>query len=118
MANASSTTTDHELIRGWAEQRGGKPSHVKRTGSKSDVGILRIDFPGYSGEDSLDEISWEQWFEKFEESKLAFLYEDDDDSRFNKLISRDTSGADRTRREDVASPARSQSAQSGTIADF
>jgi len=54
MANASSTTTDHELIRGWAEQRGGKPSHVKRTGSKSDVGILRIDFPGYSGEDSLD----------------------------------------------------------------
>jgi hypothetical protein len=87
------TTTDHEFIRRWAEERDGKPSHVKRTGGKDDPGILRIDFPGYSGKDSLEEISWEEFFEKFEENELALLHRDikgDDGEldRFNKLISR------------------------------
>ena len=87
------TTTDHDFIRRWVEERGGKPSRVVRTGDGDDPGILRIDFPGYSGGDSLEEISWEEWFEKFEESGLAFLHRDmegDDGKldRFNKLVSR------------------------------
>ncbi|MBB4637718.1 hypothetical protein [Longimicrobium terrae] len=87
------TTTDHDFIRRWVEERGGTPSHVKRTGDKEDPGILRIDFPGYSGKDSLEEISWEEFFEKFEENGLALLHRDmkgDDGEldRFNKLISR------------------------------
>lgn len=88
------TTTDHDFIRRWVEERGGKPARVKRTGSGDDPGILRIDFPGYSGGDSLEEIGWEEFFEKFEESRLAFLHRDiqgDDGQpdRFNKLVSRD-----------------------------
>lgn len=90
----SNVTTDHEEIQGWVEERGGKPATVKRTGDHEDPGILRIDFPGYSGEDSLEEISWEEFFEKFEEKKLAFLYQDETadgkQSRFNKLVSRDS----------------------------
>jgi hypothetical protein len=87
------TTTDHDFIRRWVEERGGKPSRVKRTGGGEDPGILRIDFPGYSGADSLEEIEWEEWFEKFEENGLAFLHRDikgDDGEldRFNKLVSR------------------------------
>jgi hypothetical protein len=87
------TTTDHDFIRRWVEERGGKPARVKRTGSGEDPGILRIDFPGYSGADSLEEIEWEEWFEKFEENDLAFLHRDikgDDGKpdRFNKLVSR------------------------------
>ena len=87
------TTTDHDFIRRWVEERGGTPSRVKRTGGGEDPGILRIDFPGYSGGDSLEEISWEEWFEKFEENGLAFLHRDiqgDDGGldRFNKLVSR------------------------------
>ena len=88
------TTTDHDFIRRWVEERGGKPARVKRTGSGDDPGILRIDFPGYSGGDTLEEIGWEEFFEKFEESRLAFLHRDipgDDGKpdRFNKLVSRD-----------------------------
>jgi len=87
-------TTDHETIREWAEARGGKPSHVKSTGKKNDVGILRIDFPGYSGEGSLEEISWDEFFDKFEKSKLALVYQEEtasgERSNFNKLISRDS----------------------------
>jgi hypothetical protein len=34
-------------------------------------------------------MSWGEWFKAFEENRLAFLYQDDGDSRFNKLVSRD-----------------------------
>lgn len=90
-SHLSKTTKDHDEIRKWAEARGGKPSHVKRTGSKDDVGILRIDFPGYSGEGSLEPITWEDFFEKFDERNLALVYQEKtaagESSNFNKLIS-------------------------------
>lgn len=94
MANLSKTTQDHEEIRRWAEERGGKPSHVKSTGSGEDVGILRIDFPGYSGEGTLEEIGWDDWFDKFDEGNLALLYEEEtaagERSNFNKIVSAET----------------------------
>lgn len=87
-------TTDHEEIKKWAEARGGRPARVKRTGGKDDVGIIRIDFPGYSGEESLEVISWEEFFEKFDERDLALIYQDKTAdgklSRFSKLVSRET----------------------------
>lgn len=89
-AGQSHTTTDHEEIRRWVEERGGKPATVKGTGDE--VGVLRIDFPGYSGKESLQEITWEEFFQKFEESNLAFLYQEETsggkESRFSKFISR------------------------------
>src|SRR3954447_19045264 len=90
--NESKTTTDHDEIRRWAEERGGKPASVKGTESgDEDAGIARIDFPG-GEEDRLDDISWDDWFRKFDEEKLAFLYQEQvksgDESRFFKLVSR------------------------------
>ena len=94
MASESKTTTDHDEIRQWAESRGGKPATVARTENDGEVGVLRIDFPGYSGAGSLEEISWDEFFEKFDEKQLAFLYQDKtssgEESRFFKLVSRDT----------------------------
>lgn len=85
-------TTDHEQIRAWVEERGGKPACVRGTGNKEDTGMLRIDMPGYTGADKLAPISWDDWFEKFEEKGLAFLYQDKTaggkKSNFNKLVSR------------------------------
>lgn len=92
MNSESKTTTDHDEISTWVEARGGKPSTVKRTADGDEPGVLRIDFPGYSGEESLEEISWAAFFEKFDEEKLAFLYQeetrDGEESRFSKLVSR------------------------------
>lgn len=91
MAGAARRTTDHEFIRRWVDERGGCPARVKGTGGDDDPGILRIDYPGYSGEQSLEEVSWEEFFEKFEESELAFLYQEEKDgneSRFSKLVRR------------------------------
>src|SRR5579884_2816561 len=93
----SKTTRDHEEIRRWAEERGGKPSHVKSTESGEDIGILRIDFPGYSGEGSLEPIGWDDWFEKFDERNLALLYQEEtaegERSNFNKIVSAETAQA-------------------------
>ncbi|HEV7395611.1 MAG TPA: hypothetical protein VGN86_03785 [Pyrinomonadaceae bacterium] len=55
---------------------------------------MRIDYPGYSGEERLEPISWDDFFAGFEENNLAFLYQeetkDGKESRFSKLIDRDT----------------------------
>ncbi len=82
----STSTTDHKAIRRWVEERGGRPARVKATGKGDDPGILRVDFG--EPEDALEEISWEEFFEKFEENKLAFLHAEDGKSRFNKLVHR------------------------------
>ncbi|HZQ69020.1 MAG TPA: hypothetical protein VFA68_10930 [Terriglobales bacterium] len=97
MARSSASTrglTDSEEIRQWAEERGAKPACVRKTGRGGDVGIIRLDFPGYSGGDTLEPISWEDWFRKFEDSNLALIVQDEtasgERSNFNKLVSRDT----------------------------
>ena len=92
MAGESHTTTDHETIRQWVENRGGKPAAVARTSGGKDVGILRIDFPEVGRAEALEELSWDEFFDKFEEKELAFLYQDETKdgkvSRFSKLVSR------------------------------
>jgi hypothetical protein len=87
------TTTDHDEIRRWVEERGGRPATVKGTESGGeDAGVLRIDFPGVGEEERLEEISWEEFFDKFERENLAFLYQEQvksgEESRFFKFVRR------------------------------
>lgn len=93
MAGSSKKTTDHKEIRKWVEKRGGRPAAVKNTRGGDDPGLLRIDYEGYSGKESLEPISWEEFFEKFEEKELAFLYQEEtsegETSRFSKFVRRD-----------------------------
>jgi hypothetical protein len=81
------TTTDHETIKAWAEARDGHPAKVE---TKAPGGILRIDFR--EPEENLEQISWEEFFRIFDESKLAFLYQEETKeggtSRFNKFVNR------------------------------
>jgi hypothetical protein len=89
--STSDTTTAHDAIRKWAEERGGRPATVKGTESgDEDAGILRIDFQ--DPDDRLEEISWDEWFDKFDEANLAFLYQDEkkdgETSTFFKLVKR------------------------------
>ena len=94
--HSSHTTTDHDEIRTWAEERGGKPSCVKGTGKKGDIGLMRIEFPGkpHANDDKLEEISWDTFFEKFDERKLALVYQsetaDGQKSNFNKIVAAET----------------------------
>lgn len=90
-------TTDHRKIQQWTEERGGWPARVKGTNKANNSGILRIDYEGFTGEDTLERISWDEFFEGFEENELAFLYQDKvsggKSSRFSKLIDRNSEEA-------------------------
>lgn len=92
MGSESHTTTDHDEIRRWVEEHDGSPATVRGTGDDDDDGILRIDFPGGAGEDDLEHVDWEDWFEKFDDQGLAFLYQErkasGEDSTFFKLVNR------------------------------
>ncbi len=94
MSAEAQVTTDHEEIQNWVEERGGSPARVKNTAKGGSGGLLRIDYPGFSGEDTLEKISWEEFFEAFDENNLAFLYQDETSdgkqSRFSKLVDRDS----------------------------
>ena len=68
--SAARTTTDHGIIRKWAEQRGGRPAAVAATHEDDAGGLLKIDFG--KKEDTLDEISWDEFFETFEDARLGF----------------------------------------------
>ena len=72
MAQAK-VTTDHDEIRKWAEARGGRPAAVRSTQSKDNVGIIRIEFPDAPNakDDDLEEITWDEFFEKFDEFELG-----------------------------------------------
>jgi hypothetical protein len=86
-------TKDHEAIREWVEERGGHPAQVKGTG-----GLLRIDFGG--PEESLEPIGWDQFFEVFDQSDIAFLHSDQKKSRSNKFVASNGNGEDEDEEED------------------
>src|SRR3954470_20480674 len=109
MASAS-TTTDHDVIRSWVEARGGCPAHVKGSGTRRDPGILRIDYPGFSGGTSLEKISWDAFFDAFDENQLAFLYQDKKGSRFSKLVHRNGASHDGGSQRTSGRQAKSRSA--------
>ena len=92
MAEAT-ITTDHDEIRKWAEARGSRPAVVRGTE------ILRLEFPNApnADDDDLEEISWDEFFNKFAEANLALLHQektaDGKKSYFNKLVGRETAEA-------------------------
>jgi len=95
---ASRILTDHDEIRQWAEERNAHPACVRGTGrKKNDTGMIRLDFPGFSGARSLQEVDWDDWFRQFDENNLALVVQDStargQRSNFNKLIGRETAQA-------------------------
>jgi hypothetical protein len=89
---SSKTTRNHDEIRRWAEERGAVPCEVAGTERGGQTGILRFEFPNASNRNdkNLREVSWEEFFEKFDENNLELLYQDHTaegaKSNFNKLI--------------------------------
>ncbi|MEU4367597.1 hypothetical protein [Micromonospora chersina] len=73
----SLVTTDHEVIRRWAEARKGVPTTVDGTEHDGHAGVLRFDFPSNGREQRLREISWEEWFRTFDERRLNFIYQEE-----------------------------------------
>jgi hypothetical protein len=90
-AGRSLATTHHEVIKEWAEARGGTPATVEGTEHGDHLGVLRFDFGG--GSDNLRHVSWEEWFDTFDARRLNFIYQeersDGNQSNFFRLESPD-----------------------------
>ncbi|HEV7757896.1 MAG TPA: hypothetical protein VGO78_02865 [Acidimicrobiales bacterium] len=68
-------TVDHEEIRGWVEDIGGRPVRVRFTGAAGDVGVPGLDLPGSTIGERAEVVSWDDWFHQFDAAGLALLYE-------------------------------------------
>lgn len=96
---ASYTTQDPDVLRAWAEARGGRPAAVASTtdDGQDDVGLLRLEFRDAPAEaqdnDALQEVDWEPFLTTFRESGLSFVYQektsDGSTSRFSTFIRED-----------------------------
>jgi hypothetical protein len=73
MSQESKTTINHDEIRAWIEARNGTPAAVASTANNDEPGVLRVLFQEQESGNSLEKISWDDFFKKFEEEKLAFL---------------------------------------------
>ena len=88
----SRTTRDHDEIRKWAEARGAVPAEVKGTERGGEAGIIRFEFPNAPrrNDSKLEEISWEEFFAKFDQNNLELVYQEKtaegERSNFNKLV--------------------------------
>jgi hypothetical protein len=85
------STTDHDTIKKWIMERGGKP--VVERGLCDEIRMLYIHFPDSEDIDrKTEELSWEDFFTLFEQNDLEFLYQektlDGKQSRFGKFVSR------------------------------
>lgn len=64
-------TTDQEEVRIWMEEHGGIPAVTNRSQNGGE-GILAIKF----GDDpTMEEVSWQEFFDRFESSSLALRYD-------------------------------------------
>jgi hypothetical protein len=70
----SLVTRDHDAIMQWADARNATPATVEGTEHDDHLGVLRFDFGGDDGR--LTHVSWEAWFETFDERDLNFIYQE------------------------------------------
>ncbi|MCC7025168.1 MAG: hypothetical protein IT338_20210 [Thermomicrobiales bacterium] len=89
-------TRNPEVIKAWAETRGGQPATVPGTEHNGRPGVLRFAFGG-SDDKQLQDISWDDWLGTFEQRHLVFLFQqtktDGDQSNFFRLDSPDREDA-------------------------
>jgi hypothetical protein len=70
-------TTDHDEIRQWVESRGGRPAVFDGEIIDDETGVLRIDFQEHTARQTLVPISWDEFFQKFDQNNLAFIYQEE-----------------------------------------
>jgi hypothetical protein len=71
----SLATRSHDVIKRWAEERQAEPATAPGSEHDGRPGVLRFDFPGYSGR-KLQKINWDDWFKSFDKRQLVFVFQE------------------------------------------
>ena len=80
LSGSTHITVDHSEVRAFAQKYRGRPQRLGENGYST----IRIDFPGKDDDRFLSEekppvnISWDKFFNIFEQQDLAFIFEDKD----------------------------------------
>ncbi|MEU4771348.1 hypothetical protein [Micromonospora sp. NPDC023644] len=72
----SLVTTNHDVIRRWAGERGARPATIAGTEREGRAGVLTFNMPGYRESSRVREITWDEWFGTFDERKLNLIYQE------------------------------------------
>lgn len=84
------TTTDHQEIRRWAEEHGGSPAQMKGSSGGEDEnapGSLRLHFPHSPTNESLEDLTWEQFFDKFDRGGFELEYVEVNGADYSDTVS-------------------------------
>ena len=91
MSGETKTTSDHEEIQRWAQDRGGTPACVHNPLANSTD--LRIDFLHEKYNDDVRGISWEEFFRIFDQQRMVLVYQTETEggklSRFGRIVKSD-----------------------------
>lgn len=69
-------TNDRKMIKEWVEMRNGRPAVARQSSGTDTTEVLNIAFPELDDHTTFTEITWDEFFEKLDEKRLAFLYRD------------------------------------------
>jgi hypothetical protein len=72
----SLVTTNHDVIRRWAEARGARPATIAGTERQGRPGVLTFNMPGYRESSRIREVSWDDWFRTFDERGVNLIYQE------------------------------------------
>jgi hypothetical protein len=75
-ANRTLVTTNHQVIRRWAQERGAVPATIEGSQYGTRPGVLTFDFPGGAEGGRLRHVSWPEWFKTFDSRALNFIYQE------------------------------------------
>ncbi len=81
----SEPTTDHLEIRHWAQKHNVVPVEVLPDHVDSEPATLRLVLLAQAKRSGLQEISWDEFFIKFDELGLTFVY-DNDSTGYNEIL--------------------------------
>lgn len=73
-AGETTATTDHDVIRSWAEDRHATPATVEGSEHDAQIGELRLDFDFGNDLEEVKHITWDEWFAAFDERGLEFVF--------------------------------------------
>jgi hypothetical protein len=76
MVAQGKVTTDRKVIEKWIKSRNGWPAIKRQITSNGVEVILSIVFPDSEAVDIIRMLSWDEFFEKFNQQKLVFVYEE------------------------------------------
>jgi hypothetical protein len=72
----SLATRSHDVILQWANDRSAMPATVPDAEADGHFGVLRFDIPSHGTGQSLEHVSWTEWFATFDDRKLVMIFQE------------------------------------------